>query len=336
MKNEKRHGIRYLYLITLFTLLISMTSFADQTYYYAYTIMPEESPYRDLSNSRKSISVTENNDGSYTVDDGYSSVTLTKADDGSYYGMTQYISYSLNNDQLSLGYDDPSADIFLASPFTGGWVDFDNKWYYLGDDGKALTNTTTPDGYQVNAYGQWVVNGVVQTKGTEQNVSVGITPTICEKYKDIVMQEHSKSNGTGYKLFYLDDDNIPEMTVNYPGYGLKILSSDGVNVYFIAADSYGDYFLPYGTHGRDYICYERSGRIDTGANVDATTTFIPEYLFYDKVNKAFVYADTAPAISGNFTELCYDDLSAAEMLRDLDYLAQGKQPLGSGGDWAEG
>lgn len=32
MKNEKRHGIRYLYLITLFTLMISMTSFADQTF----------------------------------------------------------------------------------------------------------------------------------------------------------------------------------------------------------------------------------------------------------------------------------------------------------------
>lgn len=175
-------------------------------------------------------------------------------------------------------------------------------------------------------------NGVVQAKDSQQGIAAGMTASICGKYKEIVMQEHSKSNGTGYKLFYLDDDNIPEMTVNYPGYGLKILSSDGTNVFFITSDNYGGDDLPYGTHGRDYICYERSGRIDTGATDDTTINYIPEYLIYDKAAKAFIYTDTAPAIPGNFTELCYDDLSAAEMLRDLDLIAQGKQPLGAGNE----
>ena len=46
------------------------------------------------------------------------------------------------------------------------------------------------------------------------------------------------------------------MTINYPGYGLKILSSDGTNVYFIGTDAYGGYDLPYGTHGREYSCYD--------------------------------------------------------------------------------
>ena len=29
-------------------------------------------------------------------------------------------------------------------------------WYYMGADGYMLTDTTTPDGYYVNADGVWV------------------------------------------------------------------------------------------------------------------------------------------------------------------------------------
>lgn len=41
--------------------------------------------------------------------------------------------------------------------------------YYFGPDGYLLTNTTTPDGYTVNADGQWVENGVVKTQGTQKS-----------------------------------------------------------------------------------------------------------------------------------------------------------------------
>lgn len=36
--------------------------------------------------------------------------------------------------------------------------------YYFNSDGYCLANTTTPDGYTVNADGAWTVNGVVQTQ----------------------------------------------------------------------------------------------------------------------------------------------------------------------------
>ena len=36
--------------------------------------------------------------------------------------------------------------------------------YYSDDNGMRLSNTTTPDGYEVNNRGQWVVNGVIQTR----------------------------------------------------------------------------------------------------------------------------------------------------------------------------
>lgn len=38
--------------------------------------------------------------------------------------------------------------------------------YYFDSEGWLLTGTTTPDGYQVNADGAWMVNGAVQTKST--------------------------------------------------------------------------------------------------------------------------------------------------------------------------
>ncbi len=50
------------------------------------------------------------------------------------------------------------------------WIDVNGdgvqECYYFTEDGNYLKSTTTPDGYQVNAEGQWTENGVVQTKGS--------------------------------------------------------------------------------------------------------------------------------------------------------------------------
>lgn len=39
---------------------------------------------------------------------------------------------------------------------TNQWYQYNGLWYYMGADGYMLTNTTTPDGYTVNADGVWV------------------------------------------------------------------------------------------------------------------------------------------------------------------------------------
>lgn len=48
------------------------------------------------------------------------------------------------------------------------WLDGNHdgvaECYYFDQTGYMLSNTETPDGYQVNADGAWVVNGAVQTK----------------------------------------------------------------------------------------------------------------------------------------------------------------------------
>ena len=54
-----------------------------------------------------------------------------------------------------------------------GWQWIDGKCYYFDGNGYMLSNTTTPDGYQVDASGAWVVNGVVQTQGTGNDAHSG-------------------------------------------------------------------------------------------------------------------------------------------------------------------
>ena len=37
-----------------------------------------------------------------------------------------------------------------------GWFTVSDKWYYANESGALAINTTTPDGYTVNADGEWV------------------------------------------------------------------------------------------------------------------------------------------------------------------------------------
>ena len=43
-----------------------------------------------------------------------------------------------------------------SGAMTTGWFQVNGKWYYADKSGALLTNTTTPDGYQVNEDGEWV------------------------------------------------------------------------------------------------------------------------------------------------------------------------------------
>lgn len=43
-----------------------------------------------------------------------------------------------------------------SKPAINQWVQTNGIWYYLGETGKMLTNTTTPDGYKVDANGAWI------------------------------------------------------------------------------------------------------------------------------------------------------------------------------------
>ena len=59
------------------------------------------------------------------------------------------------------------------------WIDGNNdgiaECYYFDSVGYMLANTTTPDGYQVNADGAWISGSVVQTKKAEVQANQNIT-----------------------------------------------------------------------------------------------------------------------------------------------------------------
>lgn len=44
----------------------------------------------------------------------------------------------------------------LSGAMQTGWVQVSGKWYYFNQSGELLTNTKTPDGYYVNANGEWI------------------------------------------------------------------------------------------------------------------------------------------------------------------------------------
>ena len=60
--------------------------------------------------------------------------------------------------------------------YSNGWQWIDGKCYYFDGNGYMLSNTTTPDGYTVDASGAWVVNGVVQTQRTTAGNNANYDP----------------------------------------------------------------------------------------------------------------------------------------------------------------
>ena len=96
----------------------------------------------------------------------------------------------------------------------------------------------------------------------ENKAFAGLTPELCQKYKNYVLETSHSNGDLRFKLFYLDDDDIPEMVIDDQGYFIRIISSDGNEVFYIKEEG-SDEYLPYGTHARFFECYERSGRIET-------------------------------------------------------------------------
>lgn len=76
------------------------------------------------------------------------------------------------------------------------WIDGNGdgiaECYYFGPDGILYTNTTTPDGCEVDGNGAWVQNGVVQTK----SVAAAAADAVQEQSQSESGAESSSGSGT--------------------------------------------------------------------------------------------------------------------------------------------
>ncbi len=70
------------------------------------------------------------------------------------------------------------------------WLDGNNdgvaECYYFDANGWALMNTTTPDGYKVDANGAWVVGGKVQTQAVAKSTGTSTGTTTTTKKNGVV------------------------------------------------------------------------------------------------------------------------------------------------------
>lgn len=101
------------------------------------------------------------------------------------------------------------------------WIDGNNdgtaECYYFDNNGWMLTNTTTPDGYTVNADGAWVENGIIQTNSIPQTTSETISDGIYHYYKS---ELYVKNELTGtYELYKTTPEYTAETDYNTMYYG---------------------------------------------------------------------------------------------------------------------
>lgn len=139
-------------------------------------------------------------------------------------GMTSFAGQWLQNDTgWWWAYDDGTNPV-------NEWLWLDGnqdgiyECYYFGSDGYMYANRTTPDGYQVNSDGAWIVDGGVQLK-YEEDMS-----TDSEDEEDYSYSNYDRENlvgsyeaedgsfyelfegeGTNLAAFYYDDDG--DMTI---------------------------------------------------------------------------------------------------------------------------
>lgn len=118
-----------------------------------------------------------------------------------------------------------------------GWSWIDERWYYFTPEGYCVMNTTTPDGFQVNENGAWVIDDVVQTKGSDVAVISPILHFIKPEGFNLVSKSSNNSktySGFGLHINVADFDYEEDMKQRYP---------EGEHVVIDLDQESGDYTL---------------------------------------------------------------------------------------------
>ncbi len=113
------------------------------------------------------------------------------------------------------------------------WLDGNDdgiaECYYFDDIGYILTNTTTPDGYTVNADGAWVQNGTVQTKAVTTYTKASTT-----SHASTTSFADSSSDSTSRSMEELAYEMVELINQDRAKYGVPELEIDDTLMDFAA------------------------------------------------------------------------------------------------------
>lgn len=149
------------------------------------------------------------------------------------------------------------------------WQWIDGKCYYFGAEGYRLTDTVTPDGFTVNAQGEWAVDGVVQTlapevqNGTNENQEIGWQQDssgwryylksgyVTSQWRKIEKQKYYFDENSfmvtgfqeidGYQYYFKEDGSLQTKTFLQDGIYYVMEDSDGIITDEVDEDSWYEY-----------------------------------------------------------------------------------------------
>ena len=130
------------------------------------------------------------------------------------------------------------------------WIDSNNdgvaECYYFDANGYMLANTTTPDGYMVNADGAWTENGVVQTQVAQADTSVNTYNSQGVSNIALEMVENTREENAKFGEVDVHDPGSNCVTVTYAnGFKMEYYQSTYVNDITVADQSNGKLLFKY-------------------------------------------------------------------------------------------
>lgn len=134
---------------------------------------------------------------------------------------------------------------------TWSWIDGNQdgsaECYYFDENGYLLTDAGTPDGYQVNAEGKWIVNGMVQIQG----VSVaGENTGINGRYADFMFDS---MKGTEPEIINSDETLVRHYLEEQEDGSLLYTRIDLIKNYEDYADIAASYLADYEEYNPEWI-----------------------------------------------------------------------------------
>lgn len=161
------------------------------------------------------------------------------------------------------------------------WLDGNNdgtaECYYFGGNGYMAVNTTTPDGYQVNENGAWIVDSIVQEKRTQEySTEVSALDNMIGKWKLTEVKQGFVENSKNiYSLTGFNNiSHWADWNIAYSGLQDIEIQKEGTEYFLIKPYGYKEQFSKFDDKTLSLIQGSSSRTSTSTASVSASTAGI--------------------------------------------------------------